>query len=153
MTDAQRYFAGDPAAQGTGKGTFVTWEELDPIEMVPGLFFQPVLGENVMVNFVRFEPHTEAPLHWHEEEVAAAGERLRERAAVVHAQAADVTDPEQVRDFVARSAEALAAQEVPLRRFGTPEEVSGIVAFLLSERASYITGASVDVAGGMGKYV
>jgi 3-oxoacyl-[acyl-carrier protein] reductase len=49
--------------------------------------------------------------------------------------------------------EALAAQEVPLRRFGTPEEVSGIVAFLLSERASYITGASVDVAGGMGKYV
>ena len=35
----------------------------------------------------------------------------------------------------------------------TPDEVSGIVAFLLSERASYITGASIDVAGGMGKYV
>jgi 3-oxoacyl-[acyl-carrier protein] reductase len=49
--------------------------------------------------------------------------------------------------------EALAAKEVPLGRFGTPEEVSGIVAFLLSARASYITGASVDVAGGMGKYV
>jgi 3-oxoacyl-[acyl-carrier protein] reductase len=49
--------------------------------------------------------------------------------------------------------QALAAKEVPLGRFGTPEEVSGIVAFLLSERASYITGASVDVAGGMGKYV
>jgi 3-oxoacyl-[acyl-carrier protein] reductase len=49
--------------------------------------------------------------------------------------------------------ESLAAQEVPLGRFGTPEEVSGIVTFLLSERASYITGASVDVAGGMGKYV
>lgn len=48
---------------------------------------------------------------------------------------------------------ALAAQEVPLGRFGTPEEVSGIVAFLLSERASYITGASIDVAGGMGRYV
>ena len=36
--------------------------------MVAGLEFQPVLGENVMVNFVRFAPHTEAPLHWHEEE-------------------------------------------------------------------------------------
>jgi NAD(P)-dependent dehydrogenase (short-subunit alcohol dehydrogenase family) len=47
----------------------------------------------------------------------------------------------------------LAAREVPLGRFGTPEEVSGIVAFLLSDRASYITGASIDVAGGMGKYV
>jgi 3-oxoacyl-[acyl-carrier protein] reductase len=47
----------------------------------------------------------------------------------------------------------LAEREVRLGRFGTPEEVSGIVAFLLSDRASYITGASIDVAGGMGKYV
>jgi 3-oxoacyl-[acyl-carrier protein] reductase len=46
-----------------------------------------------------------------------------------------------------------AQEEVPLGRFGTPDEVSGLVAFLLSERATYITGASVDVAGGMGKYV
>jgi 3-oxoacyl-[acyl-carrier protein] reductase len=48
---------------------------------------------------------------------------------------------------------AFARQEVPLGRFGTPDEVSGLVTFLLSERASYITGASIDVAGGMGKYV
>ena len=47
----------------------------------------------------------------------------------------------------------LAAAEVPLGRFGTPDEVSGIVVFLLSDRAGYITGSSVDVAGGMGKYV
>jgi 3-oxoacyl-[acyl-carrier protein] reductase len=46
-----------------------------------------------------------------------------------------------------------ARDEVPLGRFGTPAEVSGLVAFLLGERASYITGASIDVAGGMGKYV
>jgi NAD(P)-dependent dehydrogenase (short-subunit alcohol dehydrogenase family) len=47
----------------------------------------------------------------------------------------------------------LAADEVPLGRFGRPDEVAGIVAFLAGERASYITGASVDVAGGMGKYL
>jgi 3-oxoacyl-[acyl-carrier protein] reductase len=47
----------------------------------------------------------------------------------------------------------LAAAEVPLGRFGRDDEVSGIVAFLASDRASYITGASVDVAGGMGKYL
>ncbi len=46
-----------------------------------------------------------------------------------------------------------AAQEVPLGRFGLPDEVSGLVAFLLGDRATYITGASIDVAGGMGKYV
>ncbi|HEX6207587.1 MAG TPA: SDR family oxidoreductase [Actinomycetota bacterium] len=52
-------------------------------------------------------------------------------------------------EFFAR----MAAAEVPLGRFGTPDEVSGIVAFLASARASYITGASIDVAGGMGRYL
>ena len=46
----------------------------------------------------------------------------------------------------------MAADEIPLARFGTPDEVSGIVAFLAGDRASYITGASIDVAGGMGRY-
>jgi len=58
--------------------------------------------------------------------------------------------PELERDAFFRT---LAEEEVPLGRFGSAEEVAGIVAFLLSERASYITGASVDVAGGMGRYV
>jgi 3-oxoacyl-[acyl-carrier protein] reductase len=48
---------------------------------------------------------------------------------------------------------ALAADEVPLGRFGSVEEVSGLVAFLAGSRARYITGAVIDVAGGMGKYV
>jgi 3-oxoacyl-[acyl-carrier protein] reductase len=47
----------------------------------------------------------------------------------------------------------LADAEVPLGRFGTVEEVSGLIAFLAGQRGSYITGASIDVAGGMGKYV
>jgi NAD(P)-dependent dehydrogenase (short-subunit alcohol dehydrogenase family) len=48
---------------------------------------------------------------------------------------------------------SLARDEVPLGRFGAVEEVSGVVAFLASDRASYITGTSIDVAGGMGRYV
>jgi 3-oxoacyl-[acyl-carrier protein] reductase len=47
----------------------------------------------------------------------------------------------------------LAAAEVPLGRFGQPDEVAGIVTFLASNRAGYIAGASIDVAGGMGKFL
>jgi NAD(P)-dependent dehydrogenase (short-subunit alcohol dehydrogenase family) len=49
--------------------------------------------------------------------------------------------------------ELMATDEIPLGRFGKDTEVSGVVAFLASERASFITGTSIDVAGGMGRYV
>lgn len=39
-------------------------------------------------------------------------------------------------------------QSVPMRRYGTPEEVAGVAAFLCSEDASYITGHVLAVDGG-----
>lgn len=48
--------------------------------------------------------------------------------------------------------EQLASSEVPLGRFGNDTEVSAVVAFLVSARASYVTGVLVDVAGGMGRF-
>ncbi|MFB3921920.1 MAG: SDR family oxidoreductase [Terriglobia bacterium] len=41
------------------------------------------------------------------------------------------------------------ASLVPLRRIGQPEEFANLVVFLASERASYITGASIAVDGGI----
>jgi 3-oxoacyl-[acyl-carrier protein] reductase len=40
-------------------------------------------------------------------------------------------------------------RRVPLGRIGTTEEIAGVVVFLCSERASYMTGATVDVSGGL----
>ncbi len=41
--------------------------------------------------------------------------------------------------------------QVPMKRFGTAEEVAKTVAFLASDDASFITGVEIDVDGGMGQ--
>ena len=40
-------------------------------------------------------------------------------------------------------------REIPARRLGRPQEFAAVVAFLASERASYVTGASIAVDGGL----
>jgi 3-oxoacyl-[acyl-carrier protein] reductase len=43
----------------------------------------------------------------------------------------------------------MATKVVPLGRFGKPEDVVGMVLFLCSEFASFITAASIDISGGL----
>ena len=52
-------------------------------------------------------------------------------------------DPDGMAEFVKR--------EIPFGRFGTPEEVGNVVAFLASRRASWITGTSIVVDGGQSR--
>jgi 3-oxoacyl-[acyl-carrier protein] reductase len=40
-------------------------------------------------------------------------------------------------------------KKIPMERFGRPEEVAGVVSFLVSEDASYITGHTISVNGGL----
>jgi 3-oxoacyl-[acyl-carrier protein] reductase len=39
-------------------------------------------------------------------------------------------------------------EEIPMKRLGEPREFAALAAFLVSERASYITGTSIQVDGG-----
>jgi 3-oxoacyl-[acyl-carrier protein] reductase len=45
---------------------------------------------------------------------------------------------------------AMIGKKVPMKRIGQPKEISGLVEFLLSDDAAYMTGASVVIDGGVG---
>lgn len=43
----------------------------------------------------------------------------------------------------------VARDQIPMRRFATPEEIAFAVRFLLDDRAAYVTGAVIPVNGGL----
>ena len=49
--------------------------------------------------------------------------------------------PQETKDFI--------LTRIPLKRFGKPEDVAELVAFLASERASYITAQVIGIDGGI----
>ncbi len=59
------------------------------------------------------------------------------------------TETERLKELIEKNPSFSAAKsEIPVGRFGTPEEFAAAVTFLASERASYITGVSLAVDGG-----
>jgi NAD(P)-dependent dehydrogenase (short-subunit alcohol dehydrogenase family) len=75
----------------------------------------------------------------------------REMAAhgiTVNAVCPGLIDTEMVRSTIAPARVRAYARGFPIPRLGRPEEVAELVAFLCSDRAGYITGASLDINGG-----
>ena len=57
-------------------------------------------------------------------------------------------DTEMVRVTIDDDRADAYANSFPIQRLGLPSEVAELVAFLASDRAAYITGASLDINGG-----
>jgi quercetin dioxygenase-like cupin family protein len=68
MSSDKQHFSVEGAGTPNAAGRYVDVSSIESVEFVPGLKFQPVLGERTMVNFVSFEKNTIAPHHVHEEE-------------------------------------------------------------------------------------
>jgi NAD(P)-dependent dehydrogenase (short-subunit alcohol dehydrogenase family) len=66
----------------------------------------------------------------------------------VNAVCPGLIDTEMVRSAISADRARTYADSFPIRRLGEPEEVAELVAFLASDRAAYITGASLDINGG-----
>ena len=66
----------------------------------------------------------------------------------VNALCPGLINTEMVRATISDESVDQYANSFPIQRLGEPEEVAELVMFLASEKASYITGASLDINGG-----
>ncbi len=66
----------------------------------------------------------------------------------VNAVCPGLIDTEMVRGTIDEERTRAYARGFPIPRLGRPEEVASLVAFLASDQAAYITGASLDINGG-----
>ena len=74
---------------------------------------------------------------------------LGTRSITANVVAPGLIDTEMVRAMDPKYHET-ALQAIPLGRIGRPEEVAGVISFLASEDAAYISGAVIPVDGGLG---
>jgi len=72
-------------------------------------------------------------------------QEVAKRNITVNAVAPGIIETDMTKDLSLKNFKNL----IPMKRFGKPEEISNVVAFLASDKATYITGEVISVNGGM----
>ncbi|WP_372764886.1 3-oxoacyl-ACP reductase FabG [Litorivivens sp.] len=78
----------------------------------------------------------------------ALAREVGSRNITVNSVAPGFIDTDMTATLPEEQRQALSAQ-IPLARLGQPEEIAGVVAFLVSDAAAYVTGDTIHVNGGM----
>ncbi|WP_373084423.1 SDR family oxidoreductase, partial [Zhongshania sp.] len=78
----------------------------------------------------------------------ALAREIGSRGITVNGVAPGFIDTDMTKKLGDDQREALKSQ-IPLQRLGSPEEIAGVVAFLVSDVAGYVTGETIHVNGGM----
>lgn len=79
----------------------------------------------------------------------ALSRRLATRGILVNAVAPGLIETPMLRTVMSGRDEEAMLRTVPLSRFGNADEVAAVIAFLLSEDATYITGQTINIDGGL----
>jgi NAD(P)-dependent dehydrogenase (short-subunit alcohol dehydrogenase family) len=115
-------------------------------------------GGGRIVNVASLAGRTASPLqgpHYSASKAAVLGltrHLAREMAQdniLVNAIAPGATETERIRAQITPERRASLTARIPLGRLATPEDQAGAILFLVSSLASYVTGVTIDVSGGI----
>jgi len=115
-------------------------------------------GGGRIVNVASLAGRTSSPLqgpHYSASKAAVLGltrhlaRELGRENILVNAIAPGTTETERIRAQITPERRASLTARIPLGRLATPEDQAGAILFLVSSLASYVTGVTIDVSGGI----
>ena len=81
--------------------------------------------------------------------IRAASRQLGNRGIRVNGVAPGIIETRMTDELLAKRGREAFLNTIPLGRLGQADDVAGVIAFLLSDDAAYVTGQVINIDGGM----